>query len=72
MTAQHPQNNDRLDPQSTGTESADHTDPIGPIKLPLRSRVGGRAFALVGVVGPAAFGIAAATDGSSTWPTIEC
>ena len=71
MTAQHPQNHDHLDPQSTGVESAHSTDPIGPIKLPLRSRIGGRAMALVGIVGPAAFGIAAATDGASTWPTIE-
>ncbi len=70
MTAQHPQHDDHLDPQSTGAESVAPTDPIGPIKLPLRSRIGGRALALVGVVGPAAFGIAAMTDGSSTWPTI--
>ncbi|GAA1596025.1 hypothetical protein GCM10009789_57460 [Kribbella sancticallisti] len=70
MTAQHPHNDDRLDPQSTGAEPIESTDPIGPIKLPIRSRIGGRALALVGVVGSAAVGIVAATEACSTWPTI--
>ena len=36
------------DEQST---TPDRTDPIGPITLPTRQKVGARAMALVGVVG---------------------
>lgn len=52
-------------------EDQPETDPIGPITLPPRSRLGARAMALVGTVSVAALGVAAVTDGCSTWPTIE-
>lgn len=65
MTAQN-SHDDQQHPQVADTG----TDPVGPINLPLRSRLGSRANALVGIVGgAAAFGIVMATD--STWPTIS-
>ncbi|MFI5690883.1 hypothetical protein ACIA58_03500 [Kribbella sp. NPDC051586] len=50
MTAQHHdvQPKTTADAQSTVPE---HTDPLGPITLPMRHKVGARAMALVGVVG---------------------
>ncbi|GAB2634616.1 hypothetical protein [Kribbella swartbergensis] len=51
---------------------ADGPDPLGPITVPTRSKVGARAMALVGTVGLSAFAAAvAASDLASTWPTIE-
>ncbi|WP_328330229.1 hypothetical protein OHA70_08195 [Kribbella sp. NBC_00382] len=70
MTAQHT-HDDQLEPQHQPDGAESGTDPVGPIHLPLRSRLGSRANALVGVVGVAAFGIVMATDGCSTWPTIS-
>ena len=67
MTAQHHEDQYDVQPQSDVT-----ADPIGPITLPKRSKVGARAMALVGTVGLSAFALAvAATDCASTWPTIE-
>jgi hypothetical protein len=66
MTAQH--HEEQPDVQQP---TPDGTDPIGPIMLPKRSKVGSRAMALVGTVGLSTF--AAAVAGSvldSTWPTI--
>jgi hypothetical protein len=60
MTAQHDQHDDQFDPQSVDGEQ---TDPIGPITLPTRSRIGARAMALAGTVGLSAFGVAMITDG---------
>jgi hypothetical protein len=70
MTAQNTPD-DQLDPQNHPEAAETGTDPVGPVHLPLRSRLGSRANALVGVVGVAAFGIVIATDGCSTWPTIS-
>ncbi|GAA1680415.1 hypothetical protein GCM10009745_25530 [Kribbella yunnanensis] len=65
MTAQN-EGKDTVAQQTTDT-----TDPLGPITLPTRSKVGARAMALVGTVGLTAFALAAATsDINSTWPTI--
>jgi hypothetical protein len=49
-----------------------HTsDPLGPITLPKRVKVGARALALVGTVGMSTFALAAVTnETASTWPTI--
>ena len=67
MTAQH-HNDENLDQRL----AADQTDPIGPVTLPKRTKVGARAMALVGTVGLSAFAVAAATtEYCSTWPTIE-
>jgi hypothetical protein len=67
MTAQHKQ--DEVDVPRQTTEG---TDPLGPITLPKRSKIGARAMALVGTVGLSAFAAAvAASDLGSTWPTIE-
>jgi hypothetical protein len=66
MTAQNTH-----DDQPEPHHQPEAADPVGPIQIPLRSRLGSRANALVGLVGVAAFGIVMATDGSSTWPTIS-
>jgi hypothetical protein len=66
MTAQH--NEEQPDVQQHTT---DGTDPLGPITLPTRSKIGARAMALVGTVGLTAFAAAvAASDLRSPWPTI--
>ncbi|TCO49107.1 hypothetical protein EV646_10385 [Kribbella antiqua] len=71
MTAQHHTAQDQ-DGKYDAEPQTDGIDPIGPITLPKRNKVGARAMALVGTVGMSAFAIAvAATDYSSTWPTIE-
>jgi hypothetical protein len=67
MTAQH-DNDGQIDIQST---TPDKTDPLGPIVLPTRTKVGARAMALVGTVGLSALGLAAVADAASTWPTIS-
>lgn len=46
MTAQNMHDNQH-DPQSTAADRPG-TDPIGPVQMPNRSRVGSRALALVG------------------------
>lgn len=65
MTAQH-------DVQS-GTDlratAPEHTDPLGPITLPERGKIGARALALAGTVGVSAAAVAAASE--ITWPTIS-
>jgi hypothetical protein len=67
MTAQHHE-----EQPETQHQSPDATDPLGPIALPKRAKVGARAMALVGTVGLSAFAVAAATtEYCSTWPTIE-
>ena len=67
MTAQH--NESQPDNQST---TPDATDPLGPITLPKRTKVGARAMALVGTVGLSTFAIAAVgNELASTWPTIS-
>ena len=50
----------------------DGSDPLGPITLPKRLKVGARALALVGTVGMSTFALAAVTNETtaSTWPTI--
>jgi hypothetical protein len=49
----------------------DATDPIGPITLPKRAKVGARSMALVGAVGMSTFAVAVVTsEYGSTWPTI--
>lgn len=65
MTAQYDEN--PTDVPST----QDQTDPLGPITLPARTKVGARAMALVGTVGLSAIALAAVTDAASTWPTIS-
>ncbi|MEU4606563.1 hypothetical protein AB0F43_26525 [Kribbella sp. NPDC023972] len=70
MTAQH--HNSHHDEQPDVQPQPAGTDPIGPITLPKRSKIGARAMALVGTVGLSAFAAAVAADGlASTWPTIE-
>lgn len=67
MTAQHHES--QPDVQST---TPDTTDPLGPITLPKRTKIGARALALVGTVGMSTFAIAAVSnDVASTWPTIS-
>ncbi|WP_020391548.1 hypothetical protein [Kribbella catacumbae] len=63
MTAQNPYDEPR-DPQPTSS-----TDPLGPITLPKRSRVGARAFALVGAASVLAAGALELVENCPTWPT---
>jgi hypothetical protein len=68
MTAQ--QHEEQPDIQPT---TPDTTDPLGPITLPKRTKVGARALALVGTVGMSTFAIAAVSNDmamASTWGTI--
>lgn len=67
MTAQH-----HLEEQPDVQPAPEGTDPLGPITLPTRSKIGARAMALVGTVGISAFAAAvAANEMCSTWTTIE-
>jgi hypothetical protein len=69
MTAQHHDEHDLPEARTTATDA---TDPLGPITLPKRTKVGARAMALVGTLGLSTFAIAAVSnDVCSTWPTIS-
>ncbi|HEY4571196.1 MAG TPA: hypothetical protein VIH10_17120 [Kribbella sp.] len=74
MTAQHhevqPEVQPGVQPEIPVT-TGNLADPLGPITLPKRTKVGARAMALAGTVGLSAFAIAAVADGSITWPTIS-
>lgn len=65
MTTQNPQD-DQLHPRP---EEQAGTDPLGPVKLPIRSRIGARAFALVGVTGVLTVGMVEFTDVCGTLTT---
>lgn len=47
------------------------SDPIGPITLPRRSKIGGRALALVGTASVASLAVHTFLDGCSTPTSIE-
>jgi hypothetical protein len=68
MTAQH--NEAQPEVQSGTPDTIAGTDPIGPMMLPRRSKVGARAMALVGTVGMSAFAVTMMTNGGSTFTTI--
>ncbi|MFI7066419.1 hypothetical protein ACIBL3_35860 [Kribbella sp. NPDC050124] len=71
MTAQHHTPKNHAEQPDVQQPVQDGTDPLGPIMLPKRSKVGARAMALVGTVGLSAFAAAAAANVvDSTWPTI--
>ncbi|WP_405062539.1 hypothetical protein OG474_13100 [Kribbella sp. NBC_01505] len=58
MTAQnHNVQNDEC--RDHADQAATETDPLGPIALPTRIRIGARAMALAGVVGLSAIAIGA-------------
>ncbi|WP_350280559.1 hypothetical protein [Kribbella sp. HUAS MG21] len=63
MTAQH-----YLFESVTPAGKPEYADPLGPITLPTRDRVGARALALAGTVGLSSFAAAAMAD-QTTWPT---
>ncbi|MGW6279225.1 hypothetical protein [Kribbella sp. NPDC055071] len=67
MTAQH---DTQQDPENQPT-TTEATDPLGPIILPKRTKVGARALALVGTVGLSAVALASVVDGCITWTTIN-
>ncbi|WP_405062540.1 hypothetical protein OG474_13105 [Kribbella sp. NBC_01505] len=61
MTAQnHNVQNDEC--RDHADQAATETDPLGPIALPTRTRIGARAMALTGLVGLAAAALVAETD----------
>jgi len=65
MTAQNPHH--QPDPRPTDAGQPE-TDPVGPITVPKRSRIGARAYALVGAASVLGVGLIEATDVCSTWP----
>jgi hypothetical protein len=67
MTAQHNQPEDQLTAQPVDEQ----TDPIGPLTMPKRSRIGARALALVGAASILAVGVIEVTDGCTTFTTIH-
>ncbi|MEV8374061.1 hypothetical protein AB0P21_15070 [Kribbella sp. NPDC056861] len=50
---------------------AGETDPLGPIRPPMRSRIGSRALALVGAASVAALAVHVIVDGCSTDTSIS-
>jgi hypothetical protein len=63
MSAQHPHD-------ETLPADSDNADPIGPITLPKRGRIGSRALALVGTASVAAIAVHAFADHCTTFTTI--
>ena len=51
MTAQHHTAQHQAEQPDVQQPAPERTDPLGPIMLPKRSKVGARAMALVGTVG---------------------
>jgi len=68
MTAQHHDVQHEIPADEHGA-APDRTDPLGPITLPKRHRIGARAAALAGVVGLSAVAAAVAAPSSYPWPT---
>ncbi|ADB35525.1 hypothetical protein Kfla_6528 [Kribbella flavida DSM 17836] len=66
MTAQHPHDENLAQP-ATDLEG---TDPLGPVTLPKRSKIGRRALALVGTTSMAALAVQTLADGCSTFTTV--
>jgi hypothetical protein len=56
-------------PANEQNAAPDRTDPLGPITLPRRYKVGARAAALAGVVGMSAMAVAVVAPNSSPWVT---
>lgn len=67
MTAQNSRD-EQIEPCPAASEHTG-TDPLGPISLPKRSRVGGRAFALVGAASVLAVGALQVLDACETLHT---
>jgi hypothetical protein len=65
MTAQHNQPEDLPADRPTDEQA----DPIGPITMPKRSRIGSRTLALVGSASVFAIGVIELADTCSTIPT---
>ncbi|HET6294586.1 MAG TPA: hypothetical protein VFG33_14475 [Kribbella sp.] len=66
MTAQHLHDHN-LDLRQA---DAEHDDPIGPVTLPMRTKVGARALGLVAGASAAALAMQAVLAGASTDTTI--
>jgi hypothetical protein len=66
MTAQQHHEVQHETPADEQYAAPDRTDPLGPITLPKRNKVGARAMALAGVVGMSA--AAATVMASNGWP----
>jgi hypothetical protein len=71
MTAQNTPHEENLTPDRTGTQPDPASDPIGPIALTKRSRVGARALALVGTASFATLAVNGFLDACITTVTIE-
>lgn len=69
MTAQH-HDVQHETPADEQYAAPDRTDPLGPITLPMRYKVGARALALAGVVGMSAAAAAVMVCNGDPWGTI--
>ncbi|TDD49748.1 hypothetical protein E1263_31845 [Kribbella antibiotica] len=68
MTAEnHDLQNDEC--RDLADQAATETDPLGPVSLPTRIRIGARALALTGIVGLSTIAMAVAADGGNTTTT---
>ncbi|MFB6721444.1 hypothetical protein ACFCV3_14825 [Kribbella sp. NPDC056345] len=65
MTAQNDSGPDHIEPADGNGEPG--TDPLGPIDLPKRSKIGARAMALLGTIGMSSIG-AAVINTEPGWP----
>lgn len=70
MTAQQHHDVQHETPADEQYAAPDRTDPLGPITLPTRYKIGARAMALVGVVGLSAAAAAVMVPASNPWVTV--
>jgi hypothetical protein len=71
MTAQnHDLQNDEC--RDLADQAATETDPLGPVSLPTRIRIGARALALTGIVGLSAAAYAVGYDPNTITTTTTC
>ena len=68
MTAQH-HDVQHETPAEKQNAAPDRTDPLGPITLPKRTRIGARAMALVGTVGMSTMAAAVMVPDGNVWVT---
>ena len=66
MTAQH-HDVQHETPADEQNAAPDGTDPVGPIMLPKRDKIGARAMALAGVVGLSTMAVAVMAPNGLPW-----
>ena len=71
MTAQNHNLQNDDEGRDPADQAATETDPLGPVSLPTRLRIGARALALTGVVGLSTMAMAMAADECITTTTTK-